>query len=361
MDRRDFLSHSIRFAAAGLTSPFLLANDSEAPESPIKSRPDVVIHEGGYPGWPWVARDPKGRLFCVFRDDSVHGFSSTGRVLFTRSDDLGRTWSPARTIIDEPGVDDRNAAIAVLPDESLLVCYNTYTKDERSQARAARSRDSGEHWEPSFALSQEDTRTRSAPIALSNGDILVPIYRAPGNGSLAVLSGDGGRTWKTISLPDAEGYVGDEWDVLEVEPRRLIGLHRNNHKDTDGTFWKTESADAGRTWSKPLRTNVVSARHPSPPNIGFHGKTVVLTYADRRMVSVSMVTATDPAFSRWNIDRRLPCYLYRPGGEPIADGSYPSSVQVSRTRRLIVDYEISAEGKRITGHFVDVPPAWGPE
>ncbi|MBN1417283.1 MAG: exo-alpha-sialidase [Planctomycetes bacterium] len=359
MNRRGFLAHSSRLAAVGLASRFLPADAGEAPAVPIKSRPDVVIHEGGYPGWPWVARDREGRLSCVFRDDSVHGFSPTGKVCFTRSDDGGRTWIPARTIVDGPDVDDRNAAIGVLPDGSLLVCYNTYSREGRSQARLMRSRDAGGTWEPSIALSQEDTRTRSAPIALASGDILVPIYRAPGNGSVAAISGDGGRTWRAVSLPDGEGYVGDEWDVLEVEPRRLIGIHRNNHKETDGTFWKTESTDGGRTWKKPVRTNIASARHPSPPNIGLHGEAVVLTYADRRMVSVSMVTTKDPAFIRWDIDRRLPCYLYRPGGEPIADGSYPCSVQVSPTRRLIVDYEISADGKRITGHFIDVPPAWG--
>ena len=76
------------------------------------------------------------------------------------------------------------------------------------------------------------------------------------------------------------------------------------------------------------------------------------------MVSVSMVTTGDPTFCRWDLEGRLPCYRYRPDGQPIADASYPVSVAVGPRRRFIVDYEIRPEGKWVAGYFVDLPRHW---
>ena len=118
-------------------------------------------------------------------------------------------------------------------------------------------------------------------------------------------------------MPDAEGFVGDEWDLLEVEPDRLVGILRNNQPRSDGTFWKTESRDGGRSWAVPLPTNVQSKRFSSPPQIVRHGQTPILIYADRRMVSVSAVRTDDPDFLHWDVDHRLPCYLYN--ADEIAD------------------------------------------
>jgi hypothetical protein len=84
-----------------------------------------------------------------------------------------------------------------------------------------------------------------------------------------------------------------------------------------------------------------------------------MTYADRRMVSVSMVTTRDSDFRTWDLKSRLPCYLYLPDGGAIVDSSYPVSVAVGAKRRFIVDYEIRPEGKWIAGYFVDLPSTWG--
>ena len=323
-----------------------------------KIKPDVIVHKGNYPGWPWVTRTRKGRLLCAFRDDGVHGFSATGKVMIAESANGGRSWSKARVVIDHGGVDDRNAAVAELPDGTLLVCYNTYTAKKASQARVIRSTDGGQSWLDDAPLDAPNTRTRSAPVVLSTGDVLLPYYVAPGNGALAALSGDGGKTWKTVRVPDASGFTGDEWDVLEVSPRRLVGLSRNSHRATQGYFWMTESRDAGRSWSRPVRTNVQSQRHPSPPNLGRHGKHPVLTYADRRMISVSMVQPLDGGFVKWDVDNRLPCYQYRPDGKPIKDASYPASVELDKGHRFVVDYEIRTLARQIAGYVVEIPPDW---
>jgi hypothetical protein len=145
---------------------------------------------------------------------------------------------------------------------------------------------------------------------------------------------------------------------LEVKKGHLVGIVRNSHPKTDGTFWMTESKDYGQTWSTPKVTNVQSRRYPSPAQLAWHGKTPTLIYADRRMVSVSAVKPAGDDFLRWAVDERLPCYRYNADESPIPDGSYPVSVAVGPRERLIVDYEIRKDSRRIAGYFVAFPGNW---
>ncbi|MGC8644058.1 MAG: sialidase family protein [Isosphaeraceae bacterium] len=335
----------------------LAPGPARAQQAPA-TRPAAVIFEGRYPGWPWVARGGDGTLFCVFREGTVHDFSPSGKVMLSRSTDQGRTWTRAETIVDAPEVDDRNVAIVELPDRSLLVTYNTYTAARESTAKSVRSIDGGKTWSAPTAIGIPNTRTRAAAVVLHDGTVVLPLYLAPGSGAVAARSSDHGRTWQSVRVPDAQGFVGDEWDLLEVEPGRLIGILRNNQPGSDGCFWKTESSDGGRTWSVPRPTNVRSKRSPSPPQIVRHGQTLLLIYADRRMVSVSAVRAMGPDFLHWDLEHRLPCYLYNPDESPILDASYPVSARLDDRRRIIVDYEIRSDSRRIAAYVVTLPTDW---
>jgi hypothetical protein len=355
LNRRRFLQYSVAATAATACVPLATAEVPAAQPHAPKTKPDVIIYDGQYPGWPWVTAAKDGTLFCVFREGTEHGYSATGRALMSVSRDRGRTWSEAATIVDEPKVDDRNVAIAVLAQGDLLVSYNSYNTALASQAMTVRSSDGGKTWSQPRPLDRPNTRTKSAAVTLASGDLLLPYYVAPGNGALAGLSHDHGRTWTTVAVPDAEGFVGDEWDVLEIEPGRLAGVFRNSHPKTDGTFWKSESRDAGRTWSVPKPTNVQSRRHPSPAQMIRHAGLPTLIYADRRMVSVSAVATRDPELLVWDLDRRWPCFVYNADESPIPDGSYPVSAPIDARTRLIVDYEIRSDSKRIAGYFVTLP------
>jgi hypothetical protein len=328
-----------------------------------KSEPDAVIYRGTYPGWPWLAATPSGRLVCAFREGTRHGYCPHGKAMLSESTDGGHTWSTARVIVDEPEIDDRNVAVCALSDKDLLVSYNTHGADDTCRAMTVRSHDGGKTWSEPSKVCDLHARTKAAVLRLSTGDLLLPFYAAPGNGSLAAVSTDDGATWEVLRVPDSPGFLGDEWDAVELDDRRLIGIHRNSDPransdpQTRGYFWKSESMDAGRTWSVPVRTNVRDARSTSPAQIFRHAGRVFLLYADRRMVSVSMVTTDDPHFVRWNLEDRLACYQYRPDGTPIADGSYAVSAPISDSHRLIVDYQIDGE-HIIAGYVVQLPDRW---
>ncbi len=329
-----------------------------APPSPPKSKPDAIIYEGSYPGWPWVIRTRDGLLLCVFREGTEHDYSSSGQALLCRSDDQGRTWSKPSVVVDAPAVDDRNVAITELPNRDLLVVYNTYTAARESLAMHLRSTDGGRSWSQPAPIGERNTRTRAAAVVLTNGTLLLPYYVAPGNGALAARSSDNGRSWTTVPVPDAPDFVGDEWDLLEAAPDRLVGILRNNAPKSDGFFWQTESRDGGRHWSIPRKTNVQSRRATAPAQIAWHNRTPILLYPDRRMVSVSAVKTTDPDFTRWEVDQPLVCYVYNPDESPLQDASYPVSVQLDSRRRLIVDYEIRPASRRIAAYCVEFPAGW---
>ena len=223
---------------------------------------------------------------------------------------------------------------------------------------AARSGDGGKTWSKSESIGIPNTRTRAAAVVLSNGDLLLPLYIAPGNGAVAALSYDNGRHWEAVRIPDADGFVGDEWTALEVQPKHIIGVSRNNAPNSDGTFWVTESKDRGKTWSVPAKTNVRSERYPSPAHLVFHGTAPTLVYSDRREVSVAMAKTSDPSFVNWDVEHRFKAYQYNPEGTAIPDGSYPSSVQITSKIRLTVDYEIVPSGGRITAYYCTLPENW---
>ena len=53
------------------------------------SRDDAI-----YDAWPDVALTPAGRPVCVFAECTHHADRGYTRMMFTVSDDRGRTWAP---------------------------------------------------------------------------------------------------------------------------------------------------------------------------------------------------------------------------------------------------------------------------
>ena len=57
----------------------------------------------------------------------------------------------------------------------------------------------------------------------------------------------------------------------------------------------------------------------------------------------TLIVTADKDFLRWDVDRRLPCYLYNADESPIPDGSYPVSVAVGPRRRSRLGVERQEE------------------
>lgn len=337
-------------AAASITAG--LAKAQEA----IKSTPDVVIYQGEYPAWPWIDKTPSGKLLCVWREGTQHMYSATGKAMLSQSDDGGKTWSRASTIVDAPEIDDRNVAILALSDTDWLVCYNTFTSAGKSCVMTLRTVDGGKSWsEPQPINPLLDARTRAAAVRLSTGELVLPYYKSPGNQALAALSNDNGSTWTTVVVPNTAGFVGDEWSIVEMPDHSLAGIIRNSAPKNDQLLYITKSTDKGRSWSTPAKTNLHDTFMNSPAQIFLHNGRPWVLYDNTRMVSVALATSDDPNLLQWNVDQQIVPYQYRKDRRPLKDGGYPASVALSGNRRLIVDYVRDGDFHAIVGYYVDLP------
>ncbi|MCX7394969.1 MAG: sialidase family protein [Planctomycetales bacterium] len=334
------------------------AHDDTLRKTDVKTTPDVVIYRGSYPGWPWVAKTPMGRLLCVWREGTVHEYSPDGRLMLSSSDNGGTTWTMAKTILDVPHVDDRNVALLCLSDTEYLVTFNSFMQDQVSRVWVMQTDDGGKSWSIPQMILNEDARTRAAAVRLTNGDLVLQYYRGAGEEALLAISTDRGCRWTTRAIPNAPGFMGDEWDFLELADRSIVGILRNAaptaNSESRGWFYKTASRDHGRTWTQPTRTDLRDVRSTSPAQLFLHqGKPVVL-YSNARKVSVVMATTDDPELVRWNVDQQQLCYIYLSDGVPINDGSYPVSVPLFEDRRLVVDYVHDGDSRTISGYIVDM-------
>ena len=235
-----------------------------------------------------------------------------------------------------------------------------------------RTKDAGKTWSAKQVIWDSDARTRSAPIRLTTGELVLPFYSEPPIQSLAAVSSDDGQTWRVVKIANHERFLGDEWSVVELPDGRLVGIIRNSgagdpelnkreNRDPghgDGVFYKTESRDRGQTWSDPQRTNLRDTASASPAQIFVHRGRPVVLYCDARMVSVSMAVSDDPELLVWNVEDRLRCFLYNRNGRTISDGGYPVSAAVGGNRRLIVDYVLGGRSMAIEGYFVEMPSTW---
>ena len=99
-------------------------------------------------------------ILAVVRAGAGH-VGVTGRLEAVRSPDGGRTWEPPVIIVDTHA-DDRNPAVGVAPDGTVVLAYHaqaSYGEDgswmpqlRRVQMRVTRSRDGGRSWEDNRPL-----------------------------------------------------------------------------------------------------------------------------------------------------------------------------------------------------------------
>jgi len=334
-------------------------------QAEIKSTPDVVIYSGTYPAWPWIAATPSGKLLCVWREGTVHGYSPTGRMMLSTSIDQGQTWATPITFQNAPNVDERSAAILPLSETEWIVSYFATDADGISRTMVTRTTDAGASWFAPVVVNPHlfSSASWAAPIRLSNGNLLLPYYGAVDNTiqSLAALSQDGGCSWTTVVVPNTSGLVGNEWSVMELPNHTLAALIRNGASGNDGSLYITKSFDMGRTWSIPEKTNLrdsSGSEWKSPAQIFLHEGKVWASYDDPRWVAVSLATTTDPNLKIWDIDNRIRAYQYNADGSRVYDAGYACSVSIGGNKRLIVDYINipSSNGRHeIVGYYVTLP------
>ncbi len=310
---------------------------------------------GGYQAFPDVCRCANGDLLCVFYAGYAHvsgpteGLPRGARIAAIRSTDEGLTWGPASVVADTPW-DDRDPHICCLSSGRLVCNFFTYypaggppreaAAEPYKEIWLATSADDGHTWsEPELIPSvANDHFGVGGPIREMPGGLLaMPIYEEHPQPilrtrSAVIFSEDGGRTWSEPTFIDAAADDNDEPDVVAL-PDRWLCVMRTNRGES--MFW-SESVDVGRGWT-PSR------------EIGFSGQAPYLLYTSQKVL---LLAHRGPGTSlHYSLDDG------RTWGDNVqidtASGAYPSMLELSDGRVLIVYYE-EGEGSAIRAQFMRV-------
>ena len=218
--------------------------------------------------FPVIAACPRtGRLYVVYRQGFSHApdlAARDGAIMMVTSDDDGETWSRPRCIFDDPDIDDRNPAVGVTRDGTVVVCFDQYKRGWHPRAAYIVSRDGGKTWSDPQTLGAFDNLTcRSRPIELSSGEIVFPVYRYSGDllGGYAVFVNlqTGEQEQRTVCGYEEDMPPADEMTLFEVEPGRVLALLRD---EWEPFLWQAWSDDSGRTWTPREPTDLPSQIAP---------------------------------------------------------------------------------------------------
>ena len=257
---------------------------------------DILFDSRQYTAFPHVARLDGDELLLAFRQaprqDEVRHTHPRSIITVVRSPDRGQTWdienasqlaagggqelglmylgggrvvgALAKHVVVAPAEGDRARIAATHPHEYCYDSVGTYWVS---------SRDWGLTWRlcDTALILNGYYHPCAPPVQQADGVILCPVYGSRGRDgtSSAVLlrSKDGGVTWSdpfVFARGDRRTRVYHEPAVIELAPGHLRALHRIAATGAGGgpTFWTNSSVDAGRTWSRPVDTGIVSGACP---------------------------------------------------------------------------------------------------
>ena len=225
--------------------------------------------------FPVLVNPQDDEILAVVRGGAGH-VGITGRLDAVRSLDGGRTWEEPVVIVDTE-VDDRNPAVGIAPDGTIVLAYHTqgsYGEDgrwaghlHRVEMKLTFSSDRGVTWEEPSDLGYP-ALVKHSPygriVTLDDGTMLQPLYGA-GIGesdpdrdhSYILRSTDNGRSWSEVSLV-ASGH--NETALLVLPDGEILAAMRTD--DRGQRLCISRSTDSGRSWSEPIEVTEGS-EHPA--------------------------------------------------------------------------------------------------
>ena len=347
---------------------------------PGRRQTRIFYDNRSYSAFPHVVRLEGDELLLAFRQaprqDIVRHTHPRSVITVIRSYDLGKTWQTEDAAQLAAGGGQELGLIYLGQGKvgGALAAHEVVPIDEGPRAGFAHTHASeypfsnigglwcwsenyGLTWRvENAALFAPGLQCCAPPVQLSDGALLIPVY-CPVDGdthssSVLFASSNGGKTWHRRAIvargtPRTRHY--QEPAVLERAPGHLLALHRvADDKGPRGLFWRNESSDAGKTWTRPQRTAIRSGA--CPRLLKLHDGRLLLTYG-RRYEPYGLYAALSADHGKTWGDTT---WQLRP--TPDGNQGYTSSLQLDDGRIFTTSYARDSRGiTGITGTFWRLP------
>lgn len=209
-----------------------------------------------------------GALVCAWFGGTLEGKSDIS-IFASVLPKEGTAWGPPQRLSFDPLHSEQNPVLFTAPDGRLWLFHTSQPLGNQDECRirmAQVRRDAGDP----LNLSAKEGRYLELPrgcfvraplVVRGDGAWLLPIFRCvqrPGqkwNGShdtAAIgVSEDGGRTWRLEEVGQSTGCV--HMSPVPIGQEHYAAFFRRRQADF---VFRTQSADAGRSWSVPQATDV---------------------------------------------------------------------------------------------------------
>jgi sialidase-1 len=302
-----------------------------------------------------------------------------GSIVFTSSNDFGRTWESAAATIALEQFDDwgfTSPGVKILQDGTILVVAhaNGLVGDAVGRtnrfrgAFAAWSKDGGRTWsrpEPIQAWPFRHINIWDNPEVAEDGSLLLAVSGTVANANIhgtyaessrsgLLRSTDNGRHWYchgTIAYDTAGIHSFYEPSIVCTDINRLVSLSRQHYAISGGSppggyLFASASDDGGASWSGYHRTPLWGY----PPDLVRLGDGRVLcVYGHRKDPASIKIAVSDDGFE-WSEEQTVE--IYRP--PKLTDGpdegrldsgyrhiGYPSAVQLANGTVLVAFHSFS--------------------
>ncbi len=246
----------------------------------------ILTSNFGVWGDPCIVADNQGNFYYLHLSNTGTEEGWIDRIVCQRTSDVGQTWTvDAHMGLNGTADQDKEWAIIDYNNNNMYVTwtqfdkYNSSNPNDYSNIMFSKSTDMGETWSPAKRINQtsgdcidsDNTTEGAVPAVGANGEIYVS-WAGP-EGLMFDKSLDEGETWldEDIFVSDIPGG----WDFNVPGISRCNGLpvtccnlaegpyngdiyinwsdQRNGEDDTD--IWFVKSTDGGNTWSEAKRVN----------------------------------------------------------------------------------------------------------
>jgi len=196
-----------------------------------------------------------GDLLCVWFSGSGEGNPDTN-IVMSRLKAGSKIWSTPVQLSDDLERSEQNPVLFQAPNGNLWLFHTSNEPHNQKTSRIVYriSEDRGETWGATEVLSDGlGIFLRHPPLALKNGDWLLPAYycRLEGHYSVVLISSDEGATWTEYEVPGSIHRV--QMNVVELGEGKLYAMFRSRQADR---IYTSVSLDYGRSWSIPVKSEL---------------------------------------------------------------------------------------------------------